>query len=339
MEQNEIPIYKIVVNSEDHKLDYISLVKEPAILELGLAFNKDYKLEFATNKEKQVIVGPAMIPDIPLYRNQEGKQFYTIFSKESIEELAYKFSKSTQEFKINIDHEAEVDSAYVKSSWIIEDKANDKSNMYGFDLPVGTLMIEVKVEDKEFWDSKVKEDGRFGFSVEGLFGLELIETIKKNNTMSKFEEIKLALAELSDEEKALVADLVGAGPEAEAVIEQAEDAATEAVAEVVEEAIDEQVVEEPVVEDEVEEEMAEEVPAPEAVAEVAGVSAEEVSAMIEESKAEMNAKYDELMGLIAELKTLIESKDVPAEVASEMSIDKPVANLEFIKHFRSKYSD
>jgi hypothetical protein len=56
----------------------------------------------------------------------------------------------------------------VVESWLIEDEVYDKSVKYGFNLPKGTWMISMKVNNEDVWkdvkDGKVK-----GFSIEGYF--------------------------------------------------------------------------------------------------------------------------------------------------------------------------
>jgi hypothetical protein len=56
----------------------------------------------------------------------------------------------------------------VIESWIIEDEKKDKSNLYGFNLPKGTWMISMKVNNDEIWN-KVKAGEVKGFSIEGYF--------------------------------------------------------------------------------------------------------------------------------------------------------------------------
>jgi hypothetical protein len=56
----------------------------------------------------------------------------------------------------------------VVESWIIEDEKLDKSVKYGFNLPKGTWMISMKVNNDEVW-KKVKEGEVKGFSIEGYF--------------------------------------------------------------------------------------------------------------------------------------------------------------------------
>lgn len=166
-------------------LDFVSIVDDPAIEVKGLAFSNQKQYFF--NEFKQIIAGPVMIPDKLIYRRDEKTGFeYNVFaSAEDIEEIYEAFISSSKENKINVDHKEVSKSSYIKSSWIIEDSDNDKSNMYGFKLPVGTLFFEVKVKDKaEFL--KLKEAGKTSFSIEGFFDM-----IKMNKQNLKFMNVKL----------------------------------------------------------------------------------------------------------------------------------------------------
>jgi hypothetical protein len=57
----------------------------------------------------------------------------------------------------------------VVESWIVEDEDKDKSRVYGLDMPVGTWMVSMKVDDESIWTEQVKNDKVFGFSIEGSF--------------------------------------------------------------------------------------------------------------------------------------------------------------------------
>ena len=54
-------------------------------------------------------------------------------------------------------------------SWIVEDKAKDKTALYGLDVPVGTWMGSVKVNNEDVWNEYVKTNKVKGFSIEGYF--------------------------------------------------------------------------------------------------------------------------------------------------------------------------
>jgi hypothetical protein len=138
------------------------------------------KLSF--NDEKQIIAGPAIIPDLKIYRyDPDLGEYYVVFTKEVIEKMVEKFNQTIKGSPINLDHSDTIAPAFIKGSWIVENSELDKSKMYGFDLPVGTWFLEVKVTDSDFWLKEVKEKGKFGFSVEGLMGLALNQIIKPND--------------------------------------------------------------------------------------------------------------------------------------------------------------
>lgn len=186
----ELPVYKITIDDwEESGIEFVSMVEQPAIMIKGLAFNND-PMFFKFNEEKQIVAGAALIPDLKIYRyDNELGEYYVVFEKETIEKMVNKFNKLQKEYKINLEHTDKIVPAFIKGSWIIEDTENDKSRMYGFDnLPIGTWFIEVKVEDKEFWNKEIKSKNRTGFSIEGMMGISL------SSIKSKFEIIQGGVA-------------------------------------------------------------------------------------------------------------------------------------------------
>lgn len=140
------------------------------------------QFEFQFDEEKQIIAGPALIPDLKIYRYDEDLgEYYVVFTKEVIEKMVEKFNQQPKSETINLDHSSTIAPAFIKGSWIVENPELDKSRMYGFDLPEGTWFLEVKVTDHEFWQKEVKERGKFGFSIEGLMGLKMSAIVKEMN--------------------------------------------------------------------------------------------------------------------------------------------------------------
>ena len=171
--ESTAPVYEITFSDDDNSgIRLVSLVKDPAIEVNGMFFNKEMKdYGFKNIKEKQMIVGPGMIPDMRIPRkDDDGDLYFVFFSKDTIKELVNKFNRNNTGKSINIEHSSTMAPAFISQNWIVEDSYYDKSKMYGFNLPVGSWFIECKVEDKEFWDKSVKEDGLFSFSIEGLLG-------------------------------------------------------------------------------------------------------------------------------------------------------------------------
>lgn len=178
----DLPIYEIEVDEEGNQgIRMISLVADPAISVMGMYFSSDIEKEyrFKSVKEQQIIVGPAMIPDKRILRKDDNDNYYYVyFTKETIKKMVEKFLKDNNNKSLNIDHSNEMVPGFIQGAWIVEDPTYDKSRFYGFNLPVGSFFIEVKIEDKDFWLSEVKDEGRYGFSIEGLMGQKLVQMEK-----------------------------------------------------------------------------------------------------------------------------------------------------------------
>jgi hypothetical protein len=149
------------------------------------------QFKFSVQEEKKKIIGPALIPDMDIYRRDpDGFEYYIRFSKETIEKLVERFNKMGSTRRINFNHTRQMVKAFINSSWIKENE-NDKSLGYPEfkDLPIGTWFIEVKVEDENFWNQKVKDEGYYSFSIEGILGLEKVEM--KKTIMNYIDELTL----------------------------------------------------------------------------------------------------------------------------------------------------
>ena len=181
IDKEKLPVYQIVVeDGDDTGISLISLVEDPAIVMKGMAFNNKEVMSFKEVGDKQVIVGPALIPDMKIYREDEKYgQYYVTFTKETIAKMVEKFNKYGSNRKINIDHSNQMVDAFIMEDWIVEDTVYDKSRKYGIEVPIGTYMIMVKIEDTKFWLEEVKGNEKFGFSIEGLLGQQLVSLSKQ----------------------------------------------------------------------------------------------------------------------------------------------------------------
>ena len=57
----------------------------------------------------------------------------------------------------------------VVESWLVDDPKMDKSVKYGLEVPEGTWMVSMKVNNDEIWNDFVKTGKVKGFSIEGFF--------------------------------------------------------------------------------------------------------------------------------------------------------------------------
>jgi hypothetical protein len=122
------------------------------------------------SEEKRVVLGPAMIPDMKIFRKDAmGNPYYVFFSADTIKMIAEKYMRNKYTDNNDQMHDGKaVKDVYVIESWIKEDE-NDKSVKYGYgELPVGTWFVSMKVKNDQIWN-KVKEGVLNGFSVSGFF--------------------------------------------------------------------------------------------------------------------------------------------------------------------------
>jgi hypothetical protein len=68
------------------------------------------------------------------------------------------------------------------------DKDKDKSAYYGLDVPVGTWMVAVKVENEAIWNDYIKTDLVKGFSIEGYF-IDRMKANKDEQLMKAIEKL------------------------------------------------------------------------------------------------------------------------------------------------------
>lgn len=166
----KLPIYRLTISDSDEapsEVNYIALVDEPAIESNFLMFAN--KLQFATDKQRKIVSGPAMIADLPIYRRDEKYgEYYVVFDKETIEKIVLKFMRKGFNNNVNLMHnsKAVAEGVYVFESFII-DKERGISTPKGFeDLTEGSWFISMKVDNEKLWDGMSAFNG---FSVEGIF--------------------------------------------------------------------------------------------------------------------------------------------------------------------------
>ena len=127
------------------------------------------KLFFAS-EDQQIVVGPAMIPDMEILRKDEkGLPYYVRFSKEVIQRIAEKFMMELRNHDTNIQHDsAEPAHSFVMETWLVENEEDKANSLYGFEVPIGTWMVKMRVLDPETW-KQIKAGKLNGFSIEGNF--------------------------------------------------------------------------------------------------------------------------------------------------------------------------
>lgn len=184
-------IVELVIDEEAelYGIDAISIVDRPAI-ELDFVALKEQRLQFAqADGDKRILLGPALVPDKPIFRKNGEDEFYVYFSKNTVRKASELYLKHGNQAKHTLEHEHQIHGLTVVESWIVENKKQDKSHLYDLDVPVGTWMVAVKVDNEAIWQEWVKEGKVKGFSIEGYF----VDRMKKNSEDEMLAELAKAI--------------------------------------------------------------------------------------------------------------------------------------------------
>jgi len=198
----DLPFIEFKLTDEVEGLQAIALVDSPAI---GLNYQAFAPHKFEViNEEKRIVMGAAMIPDLPIYRRDERGEYYAIFKKETIKALVQKLFKDNKHNNFNEQHNAFkiLDDVFIYQSFITDAELGISAPSGFENVADGTWFIAAKVENDEAW-AKVKEEGLLkGFSVEGVFDLEPYKFKKMNklNLESVISTLKSVFADAEVEE-------------------------------------------------------------------------------------------------------------------------------------------
>lgn len=174
-------VKELEITEDDLGVFAMSIVDIPAIKE-NFVYLRDQKEPITlkeVDKEKRLLLGPALIPNKPVFRKgMEGEEdYYIYFNPSTIEKAAHDYLRNSMHLNHTLMHEKKLTDLAVVESWIIDDELTDKSRKYGFDLPKGTWMLMVHVGNEKVWQEQVKTGKVKGFSIEGNFG-EVNPTLK-----------------------------------------------------------------------------------------------------------------------------------------------------------------
>jgi len=180
-------------------VEAISVVESPAIESDFIALkNQEIKLA-EINKEKRLLMGALLIPQKPIYRRNGDKEYYVFFSSETVLKASQMFLQNGNQSNSTLEHDGELKGLTLVESWIVEDKEKDKTALYGLDVPVGTWMGSVKVENEEIWNDYVKSGKVKGFSIEGYFADKMEKKEEEEQEMSEDDLLMIEIIKaLSD---------------------------------------------------------------------------------------------------------------------------------------------
>jgi len=206
-------VYSMFIDEEDMDAGVfaISLVESPAIEANWITLSKQLKIELATaDTEKRILLGPVLIPNklIPRLDEQTGEEYDIKFDEAVIEKAAQLYMMRQHNNDATLEHAESIDDLSVVESWLVVDSNNDKSNAYGLSYPKGTWMVMMKVNNPTIWEDYVKNGIVKGFSLEGLFGHNLVEASKQAHLVSLSELTDIFDSEYAEEMLASIKGII-----------------------------------------------------------------------------------------------------------------------------------
>jgi hypothetical protein len=181
-------------NQELSGVDAISIVENPAIEENFVALSKQKEFKFqSVDTEKRILIGALLIPDKKIIRRDGTREYYVYFSKDTIRKAMELYAKRGYQNNTTYEHREDVNGLTLIESWIKEDDNNDKSNIYGLELPVGSWVGTIKVNNPVIWEDYIKTGRVKGFSIEGYFA----DLKKDSEDLELSKEIEAGLQLLS----------------------------------------------------------------------------------------------------------------------------------------------
>ena len=188
-------IVELILDEEQEiGIEAISVVENPAIEEDFIALkSQEFKLA-EVDKEKRILMGALLIPNKPIYRRNGEDEYYIYFSKDTVLRASQMYLMQGKQNNSTLEHQYQINGLSLVESWIVEDKVHDKSVKYGMDLPLGTWVGAVKVNNDEIWNEFVKTGRVKGFSIEGYFA-DKMERPKDQTIKDELAAIEEAEAE------------------------------------------------------------------------------------------------------------------------------------------------
>jgi len=186
-------VIELIIDEEQEfsGIEAISIVDKPAIQEDFIALSKQDKVQLAdVDTDKRILMGAALIPNKNIYRqdSEEEEGYYIYFSEATVKKASELFLIEGNQNKSTLEHQAELSGLSVVESWIVEDEVHDKSRKYGLEMPVGTWMVSMKVNNESVWQDYVKTGAVKGFSIEGYFSEAISLSVSEEVELKSFSD-------------------------------------------------------------------------------------------------------------------------------------------------------
>ena len=172
-------IYKAKIKTKENGLQILSMVETPAIEINYVKMEEEInhiKME-VLDEEKNIVIAPALVPDMLIPRVHKGIKYYISFDKETIEQSLIKMSAEQKDQNVDVNHsEKLINGAIVMEKFITHN--NRVTQVKNFEsLPMGALFFTAKVTDTQLM-SDIKAGKINGWSIDGFYDLEIEEDVE-----------------------------------------------------------------------------------------------------------------------------------------------------------------
>ena len=118
----EIKVIELIIDEENEisGIDAISIVDDPAIQEDFIMLSSQEVKLAEVDQEKQILMGPALIPNKKIYRKSGEDEYFIYFSKETVRKASELFLTKGNQNNATLEHDGKLDGLSVVESWIID---------------------------------------------------------------------------------------------------------------------------------------------------------------------------------------------------------------------------
>lgn len=174
---NKLPVYEAKLINTNH-IELISFVENPAIQEEFVYFSEQKEKDYFESVDQMIVVAPVLVPNKLIDRKNDLYGYYqTYFSIDTIKKIQYQFARDNNYNKSNLNHDKNLNGIVMIETWIKEFD-EDKSNEYGFKLPIGSWFAKYKIDNKDLW-TRIKKREIRGMSIEGYLSYQFDKYIDK----------------------------------------------------------------------------------------------------------------------------------------------------------------
>ena len=192
----KIDVYDLFISDENIEgLTAMGLVDNPAIQQNFLYFkNENIQNKYImanVDSEKKMVVGPALIPEKKIIRQDYfGDLYYVKFNTDLVERLAHNFLKDSKQHLTTEQHENPIKGVYMVESWIAKNEQDKIYTEYNYsieDVKLGSWCIMYKIENDDIIN-KIKAGEINGFSIEAFLSEKISAKSQVETLLEKVEK-------------------------------------------------------------------------------------------------------------------------------------------------------